>query len=194
MIRHAFALCAFLVAGPALAQGSCPTGTDLDRGIRIEFPDGTSETYRRVGEGVVNVLGRETDGHTYTMSLGRGFHLLSWEAQGDPGSRIAYDYGVAPESLPLPAPGTRWRTAVTVTTVDGTRQEPQTHAYGALTPVTIGGCTYRSIESIIAYATKDHYAESVIFLPDLGFGYLLWNEADGMERSPVAPVAIRAGK
>lgn len=194
MIRLVAALCAILPAGAALAQTGCPTAADLDRGISIEFPDGGSETYRRTAPGLVSAVGREANGSTYTMALAQGFHLLFWEASDDPSSRVSYDYGVAPQAMPVPTAGGRWRTAVTVTASDGTRQEPQTHAYGALVPVTIGNCTYQSIEGVIAYATTDNYVESVIYLPELGFGYLLWNEADDMARSPIAPVAIRAGK
>jgi hypothetical protein len=186
---------------PALAQQACPTAADLDRGIRVTFADGGVETYRNAGPGVVHVVAVETDGSGAEMDLGQGIHLLSWQATSsgvaDPSTRQDYNYnGVAPADLPRPSPGGKgWSSPVTVTAPDGTYDEPQRHSYGPLTAVTVGQCSYQSIEVTISYATQDNYREMVRYIPDLGLGWLEWNEADGMERLPVAATAItRAGK
>lgn len=188
-----------LQAGMAVAQAGCPTEADLARGIRIDFADGTYETYRDRGAGVVVVDGADPEGNGYQMELGHGIHLLAYvnltDGVADDTSRISYDYGRAVDELPLPQAGGRWSSGVTVTDQYGERSEPQTHQWSQATTVDIGGCSYEMIEAVIGYKTGDGYRESVEYLPALGLGYLVWNESDTMERNPVRPVSIRvAGK
>jgi len=186
---------AVLLSQAAVAQTACPVAADLARGIRIDFADGGSETYRSAATpGVVDVTGHDPDGSTYMMQLAGGFHLLRWEVPGDVSSVIAYDYGLPPAQMPLPQPGASWYTEVHVTAAEGPREEPQDHRYGKTTQVTIGGCTYTAVEAVIAYATSDNYVESVTWLPELGLGYLLWNESTDYTRSPVPATGISAGK
>ena len=155
-----------LLAQGAFAQTACPVAGDLARGIRIDFADGGSETFRSAATpGLVDVTGRDPDGAPYTMQLGGGFHLIRWEVPGDASSIINYDYGLPPAQLPLPQPGATWRSEVHVTAPEGAREEPQDHRYGKTTQVTIGGCTYTAVEAVIAYATMDNYVESVTWLP-----------------------------
>ncbi len=199
MTAVAAGLVVALQAGVAFAQAGCPTSADLARGIRIEFADGSYETYRDAGSGVVFVEGQDVEGYGYQMELGQGIHLLTYanvtSGAVDTMSRISYDYGRAAGELPLPEAGGRWSSAVTVTDQYGERSEPQTHEWGQITTVDIGGCSYDMIEALIGYKTGDGYRESVEFLPALGLGYLVWNESDTMERNPVRPVSIRvAGK
>lgn len=190
----ALALCT-LAAAPAVAQGACPVAADLGRGIVIAFADGSSETFRPARPDVVAVTGRDPDGATYAMELGRGFHLLSWEAPGDPSSRVSYGYDMTPDRLPLPVAGGRWDwSRIEVQSVDGPRMEPQSHVYHPARRVDIGGCIYEAVEAEIAYATSDNYVESIIWLPGLGISYLYWNETADHPRDPVPAVAIRAGK
>jgi hypothetical protein len=184
-----------LLAQGAVAQTACPVAADLARGIRIDFADGGSETYRSAAvPGMVEVTGRDPDGATYRMQLGGGFHLLRWEVPGDTASVIDYDYGLTPDQMPLPQPGASWHTEVRVRAVDGPRDEAQDHRYGKTTQVTIGACTYTAVEAVIAYETSDNYIESVTWLPELGLGYLLWNESTDYSRNPVPAVGISAGK
>jgi hypothetical protein len=201
IVMRRIAVIAFAVtvtsALPALAQQTCPTAADLDRGIRVTFADGGIETYRNAGSSVINVVGSDLDGSGFVMDLAKGLHLLMWQDAFDPSTRQTYDYnGVSADMLPLPSPGGKgWSSPVQVTASDGQRDEPQRHSYGPLTAVQIGGCTYQSIEVTINYATSDNYREMVRYIPDLGLGYLVWNEADGMEANPVEATAIAlAGK
>lgn len=181
-------------AGAALAQGACPTADDLARGIRIDFADGSFETFRDPGIGLVTVEGEDSEGYGYMMELGKGLHLVSYanmvDGTVDFGSRLDYDYGVALQDLPEPVAGGRWASAVTVRDVSGTRSEPQNHVWSDVTVIDIGGCSYDMIEALIAYKTGDGYRESVHYLPALGIGYLYWNESDTMEAFPVEAVRI----
>jgi len=192
------AVCVALGPGAVLAQAACPTAQDLARGIRIDFADGSSETFRDQGAGVVTVQGVDVEGFGYVMELGKGIHLLSYAPMTDgvidEGARLDYDYGLAIADMPVPEPGGRWSTSVTVTDSMGPRSEPQSHAWGTLGSVDIGGCRYDMIEALIAYKTADNYVESVLYLPALGIGYLLWNESSQTERFPVEAVAISVAR
>jgi hypothetical protein len=183
-------------AGAALAQAGCPTAADLARGITLDFADGSFETFRDPGTGLVTVDGTDADGYGYIMELGRGIHLVSYanatNGIADADSRIDYDYGIGVMDLPLPEAGGRWASAVTVSDSFGDRSEPQTHVWGQTSVVDIGGCSYDAIEALIAYKTGDGYRESVEYIPALGIGYLVWNESDTMDRYPVRPVRISA--
>jgi hypothetical protein len=192
------ALAITLLPGLAAAQAACPTAADLDRGIRVTFADGGTETFRNAASGLVSVAGRESDGLGFEMDLGQGFHLMSWEGTTNgqlDGAALRYDYGVGASDLPRPVAGKGWRSEVTVTDINDVRSEPQTHRYGQISSIVIGDCTYQMMEIVIAYATGDNYVETLRYLPELGISYLVWNEADGMEPDPVEATQImRAGK
>jgi hypothetical protein len=195
----AAALCLFAAApGALMAQAACPTAADLDRGIRVTFEDGGTETYRNSSLAVVAVTGRDPDGLGFEMDLARGIHLLYWEGTNNgqlEGAPNLYDYGLAPADLPLPVAGKGWSSDVTVTGPDGARAEPQTHRYGPLSSIAIGDCQYDMMELTISYATPDNYVEMLRWLPELGIAYLVWNEADGMDRFVAEATQImRAGK
>ncbi len=182
------------VAAPLAAQTTCPTAADLTRGIKVGFADGSTEIYRSVGNGVVSVKGLNAVGEKYEIDLAQGLYLLMYQAveNGVPvdGSRIEYDYGVPPTDLPLPTPGKRWQSDVSVTASDGIRNEPQVHVYDAMVTDMIGGCEYDMISVLISYETSDLYSETIHYLPALGLGYLLWNETIDQPRDPVPAVAI----
>ncbi len=190
------ALAALLVvqAGAVLAQAGCPTAADLARGIRIDFADGSFETFRDPGTGLVTVEGQDIEGYGYTMELGQGLHLVSYanmvDGVVDQGSRIDYDYGVALPDLPVPVAGGRWASPVVVRDMTGTRSEPQNHVWSEVTVIDIGGCSYDMIEALIAYKTDDGYRENVHYLPELGIGYLLWSESDTAAAFPIEAVRI----
>lgn len=185
-------------AGAALAQAGCPTAEDMRRGIRVDFADGSHEVFRTQASaaGGVEIIvdGLDAEGFGYQMELGQGVHLLAYrgmtDGAADIGSEIAYDYGLLPGDLPVPVAEGQWSSQVTVTDQFGVRSEPQSHVWSGATTVDIGGCTYDMIETVIAYKTDDGYREGVEYLPALGFGYLVWNEAAGMPRMPTRPVSI----
>jgi hypothetical protein len=185
-------------AGVVLAQGRCPDSNDLARGIRVDFADGSYEVFRDLGMGIVVVDGVDQEGFGYQMELVHGLHLLSYATVDgsvvDEQSRISYDYGVGASGLPVPAAGGRWASGVRVIDQFGERNEPQTHQWGEMSSVNIGGCSYLAMEVLISYKTGDGYRESVEYIPELGLGYLIWNESQTMEAVPVRPVSISVTK
>lgn len=179
---------------PAMAQTGCAVAADLGRGITVTFADGSTEIFRQAAPGIVQVTGDGSDGTRYGMQLAQGFHLLEWMPEGDPSGRVAYDYGMPAAAMPLPQPGGGWTVPARVTDSGGARAEAQTHSYGPAQTLMIGTCGYTMIEATIAYATSDNYVESIIYLPELGLSYLLWNESADYARDPIPAVSIRAGK
>ena len=182
----------------AAAQDGCATAADLARGVTLDFDDATSEVYRAAGPGIQTVEGRDDAGAYYGLRIAQGTHLLEYfdivDGQPDAGSRQEYDYGTAPADLPVPTPGGRFSAEVTVAASDGVRTEAQTQAYVAGEPLAVGGCTYDTVQAVIAYDTTDNYIESVSYLPELGIGYLVWNESDGVRSEDTIVTAIRTGK
>lgn len=189
-----------LHAVPAFGQGACPVEADLDRGIRVEYDDGTTEVFRAMeAPGVVAVRGVLGDGTGYRAELGRGVHLLSYApsaADGAPdvAGRITYDYGLAAMALPVPRPGERFDTPVIVTDAYGSRDEAQSQAYGPEEVLAIGGCSYGMVPVIIAYDTDSAYTEALRYLPELGISLLNWQENAAQPRRTIEPVTIRGGK
>ena len=184
------------VVSPVMAQTVCPTAADLTRGIKVEYADGASEIFRAGDAGIVSVKGLNAEGEGYAMDLAHGLHLLMYQntENGAPltVSQVYYDYGIPPAGLPLPTPGKRWQSGVTVTSSDGVRSEPQVHAYDAVVTEMIGDCSYDMISAVISYETADLYTENVYYLPALGIGYLVWNETTDQPRDPVPAIAISA--
>ena len=185
-----------VLALPAVAQQNCPTAAELTRGIRIDFIDGSTETFRSQGGGTMVVDGREADGADYRLELAQGLHLLGYEVmvdgRPDPTATVTYDYGMAPDALPVPVPLARHTLGVTPRDSQGTWSETQTHAYGAMESVLIGGCTYDMFSAVILYDTESFYTEGLNYLPELGLGYLLWTETTDEVRVPNAAIGIRA--
>ncbi|SHI87924.1 hypothetical protein [Wenxinia saemankumensis] len=192
------ALCLVLAAPLAAQSPGCVTAADLAGGIRVEYGDGTAEIYSRRDGAVVHVRGMVDDVPSYEFEIAHGTHLLSYrnivDGAVDPASRQDYEYGIPPEEMPVPAPGGRWQASVTVTSAEGDRQEAQSQVYDAAGTVSVGACTYATLPAIIAYDTADAYMEGIRVLPELGIGYMLWNETDGVRSETVRVVSISAVK
>ena len=195
------ALCAVtsLLALPAAAQtGGCATAANLSSGINLDFSDGITEVYRRLSPGIASVTGLEGAEQIYRLEIAQGTHLLDYieVSGGQPveASHQVYDYGMAPQSLPVPTPGQRFNPVVQVTASDGVRTEAQAQAYVETDPIVLGACTYRAIEAVIAYDTPDNYIESITYLPDLEIGFLHWSQTDEGRAVDHEVVGIRTGK
>ena len=188
--------CGWATAG--LAQSTCLSSDDLRSGVHLDYADGTTETYRMIGEATMSVDGYDAGEPYFRLEIAHGTHLLSYfavqDGRPDEASRQTYDYGVDPSALPVPVAGGRFNTDVTVTASDGPRQEAQLQAYVAGEPLSVGGCTYQTLDVLIAYDTADNYMESIRFLPELGLGYLLWNQSDDGQSEENIVTAIRTGK
>lgn len=183
-----------LLAGAAAAQEACPTASDLVRGIRFDYSDGSAEIFRPQGPGVLRVDGLIGGNLAYRMELGQGIHLLRYEDISDgrsiAGSLSVYDYGMAPTEMPVPVPGQRWQADVKVIGADGTRSEAQSQAYDRADSLDIGGCTYERVPVVIAYDTEEGYLEGVDHLPELGLGFLSWSQTEDGGRVTTDPVRI----
>jgi hypothetical protein len=192
------ALACGAVGTTVLAQSVCPVADDLRSGIHLDFADGTTETYRLISEAIVSVDGYEGTEPYFRLDLAYGTHLLSYlavvDGRPDEASRQTYDYGVTAAELPVPTDGGRFTAQVTVTASDGPRREDQLQAYVGVDPMTIAGCTYQAMDLIIAYDTEDNYMESIRYFPELGFGYLLWNQSDSGQSDENVLTLIRTGK
>ena len=193
-----FAIVAIFAATGALAQTGCLSSADLQAGIHVDYADGTTETYVRTGPGLMSVDGFDGGELYFQLELAHGTHLLSYVAvsggQPDESTRQTYDYGVAPAELPVPVAGQRFNADVTVTASDGPRQEGQLQAYVEGVPLVIDGCTYETLDVIIAYDTADNYMENIRYLPQLGLGYLLWNQTDEGKSDDNIVTGMRSGK
>ena len=189
---------ALLTAAPALAQTGCPTAADRDRGIRLDFSTGGSEVYRPAAAGVVTVNGVDNDGGGYRFELAHGAMLLVYEdvidGAPDPSTRARYDYGLTPAQMPVPVPGGTWASDVTVTAGTEVYDEAQSMIWGKRQTVTIGDCAYQGFDVRISYDTASNYVENLMYLPDLGFGYLVWKESDGSPRDLLSVTSIRVAK
>jgi hypothetical protein len=184
-----------VLATPLVAQNACPTAADRAAGIRVAFEDGSAEVFRSGPVLAVTIVdGTDPDGSSYRMELAQGTHLLIYEnvidGRPDRSSRVTYDYGMPPAEMPVPAPGGRWQSAVTVTSSEGTDSEAQTHAYDLLDTIDIAGCVYDVISVLIAYDTPDAYIENLHYLPELDISYLVWSETEDKPREPVQAVWI----
>lgn len=189
-------LCALGAA--ATAQVGCPTAADAGRPIQIQFEDGYVETHRSTDGVVWTIDGRDGVDWLYRLEVAHGLHLLSYvdvfDGQPDASTLISYDYGIEPAALPAPAPRQRLQFDVKLTDQSGTFDEAQMQAYGDVTSVDIGNCTYDLIPVLIAYDTPDQYVELINYLPELGLGYLVQSQTADDPAPPVNAVSIRLGK
>lgn len=187
-----------IAASPVYGQTQCVTEADLQSGITVDFADGTSEIYRSTGPGLMSVDGMDGNEAFFRLELAQGTHLLSYvgifEGRPDEPTRQTYDYDMAATEMPVPQAGGRFAVDVMVTAEDGVRQEDQVQAYVAGEALVVDGCTYEVIDAYIAYDTGDNYMELVKYMPQLGFGYLFWSEADDGRADENIVTRIRAGK
>ncbi len=189
-----------LIAAPVAAQTTgCAGAGDLRAGITLTYSDGVTETYRSAGPGVTTVQAMDGAQPLYRLEISQGTHLLDYvEYDGaaiNEQTRQVYDYGQPPETLPVPENGGRFTPTVTVTSsVDGVRTETQAQAYIAGDALVVEGCSYETIDAVIAYLTDDNYIESITYLPQLGIGFLAWSETDNGRSDDSVVVSIRTGK
>lgn len=183
------------LALPAAAMADCPGPGDLARGITLTYRNGDVETFREIRPGLVAVIGKhEGDGYSLT-TLAQGFHLLDTRDVDDPEkSAISYDYGMPADALPVPEPGATWTFDTVVTAANGPFEQVQTQTYGEPTHIEIGSCGYTAIEGQISYETATNVTEGIVYIRELGFGYLRWRESDTRPRGWFRAVAIRTGR
>ncbi len=144
---------------------------------------------------MIRVDGSYDDDPTYRYELGQGSYLLSSidivDGAPDLGTRVTYSYPMPAAEMPAIAPAQRWQLDVVSASTDGVFPEGQSYATSEERSVSIGGCEYRAIDMIIAYDDDSQSTDGLVFLPDLGFGFLAWFE-DSDGRSTYTPVEIGA--
>ncbi len=175
------ALSVFVLATPAFAD--CPTAVDLPTGVKATLSDGSTEEYRTVRTGLVELIARYDDGYDARNLLGQGVYVIELadleDGQIVPESRITSSYPMSADAMPLPQPGARWSVAVGMRNADGFFKEKQTHSWGEITQVSYQGCTYDMIPGEFLYTGDGYsYREDIHYLPELGVG-LLVSYADG---------------
>lgn len=189
----AFALGLAAVA-PVAAQERCPAPADRGKPIAVQFQSGLVEVHRTEDGLVWTIDAFEAGQLIYRLQVAHGTHLLNYVelADGMPleDSRVTYDYGLPIPDMPVPSPSGRWQVAVDVTDPSGVFPEGQMQAYGAVTDVTIGTCTYDMIPVLIAYDTDDYYVEQINYLPQLGIGYLVDSQTANDPGGPIPASAI----
>lgn len=180
-MTHRLTSCIALIAlsaGPALA---CPTGADMETGVTITFDDGGFETYRQLRDNLVRMERGYDGAQDSVMDLGLGTFVLSYmdafDGMPDPSSRTTTAYPGGLASLKVPMAGDRWQATTTVFAGEPYAEEVSV-AWGDERTVQIGACSYTAIDGIIAYESDTTIVEGIVYLTDLGIGYLEWFEDD----------------
>lgn len=163
-----------LALAPTLSYAQCPTGADLVTGIRVTEPDGSTDTYRRDSEHLVESQYRFEPGTGARSLLAKGIYMiLAQDVEAGrivPGARSTYTYPLPPDQMPLPEPGGSWTADVVTLDSEGLSSETHVITFGALTQITFGACSYRMIPIEVRYGEDD--GELLHYLPDLGFALL----------------------
>ena len=183
-----------LALAPALAaEARCPVAADLASGIRFVYGDDTSEVYRAGAGGAVVVDGYTGDTLDRRLTLLHGVFLTRYAPIAPDGAEAAgvslYDF---PPDTPPPAPGTTWSGLPRLSEAGQSRDEPQTHVAGPLRSVEIAGCPYEAFDISVDFGELAGYSESLVFMPDLGIGYLAGYANDGGDPRAVDVVLLEA--
>ncbi|WP_412551158.1 hypothetical protein [Shimia sp. MIT910701] len=182
------------LATPVFAQ--CPTASDMDTGVRLTDLDGITETYTR--DGAHFIRGAWDDGQDYgtRFLLLKGLYVVEQfdTEDGDvvSGSRSTHAYPLKPADAPVPVADGRWDTEVITLDSEGTLTTRESHIFGPSTQVTIGGCSYEMMPVIGIYHDDDGYEETLHYLPELGFAYLVETRAKNEKAERYTYIRIEA--
>jgi len=160
----------------APAWAACPVADDLANGIRLMADDGAVETYRKIAPHIVELTVTYDDDDDFAdrSLLAQGVYILElselYNGKADPDTTLVYTYPVAADAMPVPAPGTVWRTRAVV---GGSDDEKITASWGQPQQMTFGDCSYTIIPGELVYTGVDYReVEGMHYLPELGFAYL----------------------
>lgn len=176
------------LAAPALAD--CPVRADMGRGVEVRMEDGTIETYRAGGAGIVIVDSPPDDnGVVVQTELGQGTYVLALtdivDGKPDTDTQYTFSFGRDAADLPVPLPHTKSSFKTNVRIDSDRFVETLVVNWGAATTITYGDCRYDMIPGDFTYDSADYQAnETVHFLPDLGIG-ILYAIDDGAEDAPI---------
>ena len=175
------------LALPTVAPAVCPTAEDLDTGILFRTLDGDTELFRRVSENVV--LSTYTSGSEESrILLGQGLYVLDnvGLAEGEllPETQVRFSYPMPAAEMPRPTPEGDWAVDVTVEEGGGSEPERQSYAFGPVTEIGLGKCTFDMIPVVQTYSPDPYeVTDYVNWLPELGVSYLVQSShAHGEDR------------
>jgi len=173
-ILAAFSACA---AGAA-AQTACPTGADVDRGVRFHLATGETEVFRRLDSGIIESHFAYDGENSLRLLLAKGIYLLEVVEFNNEaavsGSRVTYGFPLAPAEMPEPTAGGGWTVTVARLERGSLDSETQSYSFGNPTTQTYGACTYSMLPIEISYPldTDSKRLDVLHYLPDLGLSYL----------------------
>ncbi|MBY6004209.1 hypothetical protein KUV62_09835 [Salipiger bermudensis] len=175
------------LALPTAAPAVCPTARDLDTGILFRTLDGDTELFRRVSDNVVQSVYTSGSEESRVL-LGQGLYVLDNVALVDgevlPDTQVQFSYPVPVAEMPLPQPEGGWSVDVTVEEAGYSEPEEQTYAFGPMTEIGVGNCTFDMIPVIQTYSPDPYeVTDYVNWLPELGVSYLVQSShAHGEDR------------
>lgn len=176
-----FLLSALFTLPPALAL-SCPTASDLERGVLLTYASGDTELVKRIQPDVLSVLYTATDGWQSKLLLGKGVYTLQSvdldDGEIDLNTQINYAFSVHPSELPAPTAGLAFQETLLVNATGDFDREVHDYQFTALPAQTIGTCTYDAIEVKIAYQDADNWVDTLVYFPALEASYLAANDYD----------------
>lgn len=163
---------------PVQAQSACPVGADMSKGVRFQISSGETETFQRLGNGLIQGFFEIDNGNAIRTLLGKGVYLLEIidfeDGSAIMGSRTTYSFPSPPEDLPDPVAGGGW--SVTVAKLDRGEfgSEAQVYSFGSTTRQTYGTCGYDMIPIEIRYPDENDPKRRDIlhYLPEFQLSYL----------------------
>jgi len=165
-------LAAALACAGSLAAASCPGSGAVEGGIKVTLSDGSVETFKSIGPGLVeNYTDVGTSEGNYHV-LARGIYLratsLINDGVVDGSSRITYNFPLPDDQMPLPVAGGRWDVKVGVFEAGEVSSEIQAITFGQPTRYTIGACSYDMIPVVTTFDPgEDWIEETLYYMPEL---------------------------
>lgn len=171
---------ALLLPGAALAQ-ACPTGADLDRGIRFAVDGESTEVFTRSeAPGLLKTVFTSADGSRTQSLLAQGVYLVEAKSL-DTGDdwRSAYAFAMNADEMPLPTPGGQASFEVILSGDGSLSQERQVYRFGAEDIAQFGACRYVMIPVEVQYGADEELTDVLHYLPDLGLSLFVETRHEG---------------
>jgi hypothetical protein len=162
---------------PTLAIADCPTGDDLETGIKFQIEGGATETFQRLENGTTQANYRDGESEETRVLLAKGVYLLEYtpviDGVASYGERTGYSYDMTPDEMPNPKPGITWNTKASLIESGLFTSEIQSYEFGQLTELTLGSCTYDMMTIDISLDNDGEITlETLHYLPELAIAYL----------------------
>lgn len=187
----------------AMAQTQCVGEFDLERGILVEFADGSVTFYQGDPRGLVEITrveaGEQNVQYRYTSLHGIYFldEFIVIDDRIFEEGRVRTVFGQPLRLLPTPRSQDAWE-GENINIITGRaapRAETMRVAFGERGEAIIGPCSYTSVEMAIRYDwPEDGFGQSLRFLyfVNIGIGIPLESQFDGQDPVVFRPVDVRA--